>query len=464
MKLVKLLAWLMERLQSLPRFSFSTKRIPIAARLVVGLAVMIVIATLLFSLPIVSSGPRLTINQAFFTATSALTVTGLVVITPSRDLTLIGQILLLVLIQTGGVGFMVSVVIVLRLIGRRISMLDRVALTDHLGLVMPGAVLSLTWRMLRLIFIAEGLGALALWLHWRELLGSGRAVFYAIFHSVSAFCNAGFDLFNGLAEFPLGVPNDNLSLAIMGSLIFMGGMGIPVLFELVNWKPGNRFSLHSRLTLSIIIILLCAGGFGIYAIESASGRLLHDLPPATGLLQSFFQSISARTAGFTGISRFENLAPASQLTLIVLMFIGSAPASMGGGITTGTFAALAIGLWSYVRGDSHPHIGGRSIAENTVRRAGGVLSISLFAIFISTWLILFTHDTTLDAALFEVVSAFATCGLSLALTPDLNPFGQAVIIVMMFWGRLGALTIVIALAQIRRPLLVEYPEEHILIG
>jgi trk system potassium uptake protein TrkH len=146
------------------------------------------------------------------------------------------------------------------------------------------------------------------------------------------------------------------------------------------------------------------------------------------------------------------------------MFIGSAPASMGGGITTGTAVVLLVALWSYARGYPTAQIGGWSIGAETVRKAAAVLTVSLLLIFVATWLLLITHDTTLDAALFEVISAFATCGLTLAFTHELNGFGQGVIMVVMFWGRLGALTIVVALAQQRPRQRVQYPHAQLLIG
>jgi trk system potassium uptake protein TrkH len=190
-----------------------------------------------------------------------------------------------------------------------------------------------------------------------------------------------------------------------------------------------------------------------------------DDPPLAVLGISLFQSVSARTAGFAGFESFAELTPASQLLMITLMFIGCAPASMGGGITTGTFAALTISLWAFARGRMEATIGGRTLAVGTMRKAAAVLTISLFVVLLATWLILMTHDTTLDAATFEVVSAFATCGLTLGLTSQLNLFGQLVICLVMFWGRLGALTIIVAIAREQgqaRP--VRYPEEQILIG
>jgi trk system potassium uptake protein TrkH len=349
--------------------------------------------------------------------------------------------------------------------GRKVSLLNRLALSDSLGLMMPGAIVKLTRRVLLTVLSIEAIGAALLWWHWRAELGDERAIFYAIFHAVSSFCNAGFDLFNGLPDYPQGIPNDNLSLLIMAGLIFLGGLGIPVLSDLITWPQERRISLHTRLTSIVIISLLCAGGLGMFVAERGAGGVLSDEPWSRQLLLAFFQSVSARTAGFAGIQPFDAISPASQLLLTVLMFVGAAPASMGGGITTGTFAVLTLALWGYARGQSKAHFGGRSIAPTMIHKAAAVLTISLFVVLLAAWLILLTHDASLDMVMFEVVSAFATCGLTLGLTSELNLFGQYIIILVMFWGRLGALTIIVALAAQTQPTrLVTYPEEKILIG
>jgi len=460
------------RARQLFRFQFRRQRHryashppPTALRLIGGLAGLIVIGTVLLALPGMSTEGRLSLNEALFTATSALSVTGLSVIVPSQDLTLLGQIVLLFLIQIGGIGFMVGAVVVFWVLGRKVSLIDRLALKDSLGLIAPGAILKLTRRVIITVLLIEGIGAALLWLNWRERLGDEQAVFYAIFHAVSAFCNAGFDLFNGLEAFPAGIPNDDMSLSVMAALIFLGGLGIPVLTDLLTWHRERRISLHTRITLVVIVLLICAGGLGMFLAERSAGNLLHNEPWTRQLLLGFFQSISARTAGFAGIQPFAEISEASALLLLALMFIGAAPASMGGGITTGTFAVLGLTLWGYARGQSRAHVGGRSLPVQMVQKAAAVLTISLFVVTFATWVLLMTHDVALNVALFEVISAFATCGLSLGMTGELNLLGQFIIILMMFWGRLGALTIIVALAaQSKTSPLVSYPEESILIG
>jgi trk system potassium uptake protein len=438
-------------------------RIPIPLRLVFGLALLVLLGTGALMLPGMATRP-LALNEAFFTAVSALSVTGLSIITPVRDLTFAGQIVLLLLIQIGGVGFMVLSVVVFQVLGRRVSLADRLALTDSFGLLAPGAILRLTRGVLLTVLAIEAAGAALLWLTWREQLGPERAVFYAVFHAVSAFCNAGFDLFGGLPEYPAGIPNDGPTLAILGGLIVLGGLGIPVLAELLLYWRDRRLSLHTRLTLWVVAFLVVLGAVGIFAAEGQPGAVLAEASDWRRAELALFQSISARTAGFGGIQPFEALSPASQLLMIALMFIGCAPASMGGGITTGTFVVLVLAVSSYARGLPQPEVSGRSLGVNTVRRAGAVLTVSLLVVLLATWLVLVTHDATLDQALFEVVSAFATCGLTLAFTSQLNLFGQVVVALTMFWGRLGALTLVAAFARQQHARRVSFPEEQLLLG
>lgn len=439
-------------------------RIPIALRIVLGLAGSILAGTLLLMLPIMTTGGRLTVIEAFFTATSALTVTGLSVIAAGTDLTMIGQVTLLLLIQLGGVGYMFAAALAMRLIGRRLSLSDRLALSSSLGLNTPQAIQQILKRVFIGILLVEGMGMLLLYAHWSasSIVPAEKVIFYAIFHAISAFCNAGFDLFTAVSAD--GIPKDNITLLILGGLIIMGGLGIPVLSELFSW-PRRRLSLHTYLTLILVVVLTLFGWLAILLPEMNGGTLA-GLPLPQQLIRAWFQSIATRTAGFAALSNFETIWPETALVMIMLMFIGSAPASMGGGITTGTFAVLVLGLWGYARGLPTAQVRGRTIGRETVRRAGAILTISIVLVMAATWLLLTSHDLTLSQALFEVVSAFATCGLSLGITGSLNTLGQLVIIVMMFWGRLGALTIVIAIAQrsAGHKQWFTYPEEPVLIG
>lgn len=445
------------------RINLFSRRMPTPLRLGTGLFGMVMVGTLALLLPGVGALRPLALNEAFFTAVSALTVTGLTIITPGSDLTLLGQVILLLLIQLGGVGYMVTAVLVFRLLGRSISFADRLALRDSFGLLDLNAIVQLTRRVLLAVLLIEAVGALLLWLHWRSALGDARGAFYALFHAVSAFCNAGFDLFSGTVGYS-GIPNDGFSLSIFGGLIFLGGLGIPVVTDLLLWRRNHRLSLHTRLTLIVALGLIVAGWVALFIAESRPAGTLSNVSTPRALGLSLFQSISARTAGFSGIDRFEDLTPASQVTKIGLMFIGTAPASMGGGITTGTFSVLVLALWAYARGRETPRIFKRSIGAATVRRASAILTVSLMVVMLTTWFLLMTHpQASLDRTLFEVVSAFATCGLSLNYTSNFDVTGQMVIALVMLWGRLGALTVILALAQLAPLSPVTYPEEQILV-
>jgi trk system potassium uptake protein TrkH len=454
------------KIQATVRNRKKRRPIPVAARLVLGLLLLIGIGSGLLLLPGVTTRP-ITFSEALFTTTSSATVTGLTVLTTSTDFTFLGQIILLCLIQLGGVGYMVLVAITLQLLGRRISLLDRLAISTSLGLDKPATILRLLRQVVVGLLLIESLGALLLYIHWRTsgIVAPEQAAFYAIFHAVSAFCNAGFDLFVGLPQYPEGIPGDNLTLLILGLLIFLGGLGIPVFVDFSQFRWRRRLTSHTRLTLNVVIVLTLIGWLGLFVGEIQSGGVLERSPLSERLVHTWFQSVSTRTAGFPGLRDFDQLLPESRLLVMVLMFIGCAPASLGGGITTGTFGVLVMALWSSVRGHSVVRFRQRTVPTETIRRAAAVLSISLGLVFIATWLILVTHEMGFSEALFEVISALATCGLSLGATGELNLFGRFIIILMMFWGRLGALTIAVALFQPRpEKELVHYPEATLLVG
>jgi trk system potassium uptake protein TrkH len=441
-------------------------RVPSSLRLVLGLALLTLVGSLALSLPGVAARP-LQLNEALFTAVSALSVTGLTVIAPGRDLTPFGHFVLMLLIQIGGVGFMVLAVLVYRLIGREILLADRLALRDSLGLVSLTEIIALTRRILQVVIVVELIGALLLWLHWRTVLplSEGEAMRYALFHAVSAFCNAGFDLFTGQPRFPDGLPRDGVTLLIFAVLIVLGGLGIPVIADLIAWPRSRSLSLHTQLTLLFVAWLNASGAIAILIAETLTQGVLQEMPAFERFAVSLFQVISARTAGFSAVPAFDAFSPGAHLALIGLMFIGSAPASMGGGITTGTFIVMLISMWSYVRGFPNARVLGRAIGQESARRAAAVLTVSLIVVITAAYLvILFTPSAGFLEAIFEVVSAFATCGLSLGTTSKLNLAGQVIIMLMMFWGRLGALTVVAALAAPRRKTLIAYPEATILIG
>jgi trk system potassium uptake protein len=455
-------------------FSAQRRRyVPIPLRLVAALALLIAAGTVLLLLPGMTAQP-ITFMDALFTATSAAAVTGLTVVTTSTTFTRLGQWIILLLMQAGGLGFLVIVVLTLRLLGRRISLLDRLAVSSSLGLTTPGAIMRILIRTVAIMLVVEGIGTVVLWVHWSTagIVPPGEAGFYALFHAVAAFCNAGFDLFSGLPQYPGGLPADVTTLITLGLLVVCGGIGIPVYMEVLQRWPlkrsgrrRHRFSLHARLALWSALILILVGWVGLLVHEYRLGGVLAGLSFQDRVLRAWFQSVSARTAGFAGFTDFNHIDDGSQLLLIGLMFIGSAPASMGGGITTGTFAVLTTAMWSLARGYDVVRAGQRTIAMAAVWRAVAVLIISLGIVLVATWLLLLDTKLSLGPTLFEVVSAFSTTGLSLGVTTELGTPGRLVLIAVMFWGRLGAVTIMLVLLKTeRRQTLVKYPEEAVLVG
>jgi trk system potassium uptake protein len=443
----------------------NSHQFPISLQLVLGLVVLIVIGTSLLLLPGATTR-KLSLIEALFTSTSAAAVTGLSLFPVSTDLTIWGQIILMLLVQIGGVGFIVTVVMIFRLIGRRVTLGERLVVASSLGLDRPEEIALIMARAISLMLAIEGIGATLLFLHWRisGVVPPGKAVFYAIFHAITSYCNAGFDLFNGLPEYPTGIPTDPLSLGIIGSLIVLGGLGIPIYMELI-YRRRRPFSLHMRLTITISLALIMLGWIGLLISEYRQTGVLSGMPFGQRVILAWFQSVSARTAGFPGLPGFSELNFPSILMLIILMFIGTAPASTGGGITTGTFVVLWLAVVSYARGLDKIRVGKHSLPGSLLIRALVVFVISLSLVILATWLILLTNPFSLDQVLFEVVSAYSTTGLSLGITTGLNTIGRLIIIFTMFAGRLGAITIMISLmGRDEGKKLVDYPEESILIG
>jgi len=315
--------------------------LPVPLRLVVALATLIAIGTGLLLLPWMTT-QRISFMDALFTATSASAVTGLTVLNTSTAFTRLGQWVILVLMELGGLGFLVVTILTLRLLGRQISLVDRLALSSSLGLASPRAILKVLGRTVALMLAVEGIGTLILWVHWgfSGIVPAEDAGFYALFHAVAAFCNAGFDLFSGLPGTPRGVLHDSVSLLTLGGLVIVGGLGIPVYMELLQSQVGRsegrrrdpvhgvrgtdlglrrrHLSLQTRLALWSALVLILAGWVGLLISEFRQSGVLADLPLWDRVLQAWFQSVSARTAGFAGFTDFTNIHEASRLLLICL--------------------------------------------------------------------------------------------------------------------------------------------------
>lgn len=433
--------------------------------LIWGFAIIILVGTILLRLPVASAMDRpLTWPEALFTAASATTVTGLIVVSTVNDLSTFGQVVVLILIQVGGIGFMVLSVVLFRLIGRRVGLGERLILSQILGLKQTRGVVRLALSVTVVVLGIELIGAIILFFTWWDEVGPIQAAYYAVFHSISAFCNAGFDLFQGTSD-PLLVATrrDPVAIVTLSILIIVGTLGIVVIFDLLRFPATRHLSLHSKLVIPLSIALIVIGTFFLLVDEAIFGDALSTMPRTERWLTTFFTVVSSRTAGIT-LLPIQELGQASQLILMVSMFVGGAPASMGGGVGLTTVAVVLVTLYINVRGYPDVRIFERTIPTETIYKAVAIITVSTVLVVGVTLAELLLGGEDLFVIGFEVVSAFSNTGYSLGVTPALSQIGRILVVFTMFWGRLGPLTLVVALAQRRHKTQISYPTEKIIIG
>lgn len=412
---------------------------------------------------------RISIVDAFFTATSATCVTGLIVRDTGTGFTPFGQIVILILIQIGGLGLMTMTTFFALILGRGMGIRETVLMSDVLNTRTLSRITHLILSILILTFIFEAAGAALLYLSWYRMGAIGgmwRRIYYSVFHSVSAFCNAGFSLFStSMMNFRGSIPIN----LIMTTLIISGGLGFTVLTLMLrsvflDWPLGRRirFTLQAKLVLSVTALLIAAGFIGILAVEW--GRTFDGWGLKDKLLAAYFQSVTARTAGFNTVE-IASLSSASLFLLICLMFIGASPGGTGGGVKTSTFA-IAIGfLIANLRGRGSVEVFGRRIPREVTSKAFSILIISILMIAINGFLLLWVEgDHRPLEVIFELFSAFGTVGLSMGITPHLSTLGKVIIMVTMFAGRIGPLTLALALGERRKGGEFEYPSEEVMVG
>jgi trk system potassium uptake protein TrkH len=434
--------------------------------LVLGFAAIIAIGTALLTLPIATETPgRLSWLDALFTATSATTVTGLVVVGTEPTFSTFGEIVILFLIQVGGVGFITLSVLLFRLIGRRVTIYERTLLSQTLGIGGSQGVVQLTLTVLFTTVAIEFVGAFLMFLRWARVMDWPQAAYYAIFHAISAFCNAGFDLFQGLEDPVLQMSRtDPVIVIVMSLLITIGTLGITVIYDLIVWPRERHLSLHTRLVLPFTLMLIVVGTVMVMIDETYfSGHALSVFSMPQRWLVAFFTVVSSRTAGLTFIS-ISDMGQASQLLIMIWMFIGGAPASMGGGVGLSTVAVVLVTLASIVRGYNESRAFERTLPTETILKAVAILTVSTMLVVSVTLVLVMWNEGDLFSVAFEVISAFSNTGYSLGITDRLSSLGRVLVAFTMFWGRLGPLTLVVALAQRRRQTMITYPEEKIIIG
>ena len=444
--------------------------------LVLAFGSVILIGTLLLWLPAASVSGRLPFVDALFTATSATCVTGLIVVDTGTHFTLFGQLVILTLIQLGGLGIMTLGTFFMWVLGGRLGIRGR----DVIHQTLSGGVEADLWRLLRNVFwltaAVELAGAFLLVGRFMESMPLGKAVYHAVFHSISAFCNAGFSL---NADSFVGYRADPVVNLVLMVLIVSGGLGFAVLVDLrklffrQRTRRGalrERLSFHSRITLTFTAVLILVGATMFLGLEW--GNTLGGLGPGRKVMGAFFQSITARTAGFNTVD-IGTASNGALFLLILLMFIGGAPGSTAGGIKITTFGVMVTMALSRIRGGQDTQLFNRRVPEKTVSEALGIAALAMTVVVVFTFLLVAVETGTssfLNARgefvrlFFETVSAFGTVGLSAGSTPELSTAGRLLITALMFIGRLGPLTMAVAVSTRAQRRHYRYVEEQIMVG
>lgn len=432
--------------------------------LALGFLAIILAGALLLMLPFANrAGHGLSFLDSLFTATSATCVTGLVVADTWTQFNLLGQIILLLLIQVGGLGYMTMMLQASLMMGRKIGLKQRSLMMESVSAQRLSDVRALLRYILRGTAAIEGIGAALLAVRFVPELGAVRGVWYAVFHSVSAFCNAGFDLmgfrepYSSLTHYVYD-PLVNLTAC---ALVLLGGLGFLVWRDVwENRLHFRRYSLHSKLILTTSAILV-AGGTALFWLAERN-NLLAGMNPGQQALVSLFQAVSPRTAGFNTVD-LAQLTSGGGLLTIVLMFIGAGPGSTGGGVKITTVVVCLLTLFSYIRGKREVGAFNRRLDEEQIHRSAAGVTLYMALAMTGGFLLLAIQPFPLQDALFEVFSAMSTVGLSTGITRDLVPVNRLILIVMMYCGRIGSLSMMMALAERAAPR-VKDPVEHITIG
>jgi trk system potassium uptake protein TrkH len=447
----------------------SARRLPTIAtptRLItLSFAGAIASGTLLLRLPVSHGDQDVGVLDALFTATSAVCVTGLAVLDTGTAYSGFGQFVILLLFQLGGLGLLTFGTLLALATGRRLGVGDRLRLNEQVSGSNVGGIVGLVRSIAIVVALAEVTGALLLYSRFASTEGVGAGAWHAVFHSVSAFNNAGFSLNSDSLMAYVDDPIVNFTVM---ALITVGGLGFVVITNLYQWsrrtRPRVRLTLHTRMVLSITGFLTAAGVSLILIAEWNNDGTLGPLTAPGRVLAALFQAVTPRTAGFNTLD-YGQLTTAGLLVTMLLMFIGGNPGSTAGGIKTITFYVVVLSIWSTIRGRADTAVFRRRIAQETVVRAaaiaGGAAILGGAAV---TMLAVFEPDVALQSLLFETISALGTVGLSVGITSELGDPARLVLIMLMFVGRIGLLTFALALVSRERTTALRHPAEDVVVG
>ncbi len=447
--------------------TFLARQLTPARIFILSFAAIIFVGAILLWLPFASSKGHLTFVDALFTAASAVCVTGLGTIDIGKDLSFAGQVITLVLFQIGGIGIITFSVVFFGLMGRSLSFKEREIIQSTFLHTPRRDFLLIMKRVIILTFITEGIGTAILFIRFVQDFPPGHAFFQSIYHAVSAFNNCGYSLFS---DNLMGYQNDWIVNLTIMTLIVLGGIGFIVQYEVISHLRGlqKSLSIHTKIVLITTASLIISGALLFYLFEI--NHVLKDASFKTSLLTSLFQSVTARTSGFNTVD-IGQLANTTILVLIILMFIGASPGSTGGGIKTTSFALLLLMIRNRFKGQEQVNVFNRTVPAEILGRTISIIFASAFSVVLITSLLLIFSGTSMTPLssrhffveyLFETVSAFGTVGLSMGITAKMNDLQKLAIILMMFAGRVGPLTLAFSWGTPRKGL--TYAEEQVMVG
>ncbi|MFA6419086.1 MAG: TrkH family potassium uptake protein [Candidatus Margulisiibacteriota bacterium] len=435
-------------------------RIRPSAIIALSFLLVILAGGILLSLPIASAqGTPTNFLDACFTANSATCVTGLVTLDTGVHFSLFGLFIIMGLMQIGGLGYMTFSTFMVLVFRQKLFISQKLAIQEALNVYSTKDVVLVLKKVFGIVFFVEGIGAAIFFFRWLPEMGFSRALLYAVFHSISAFNNAGFALPANFANLMPYATDWVINLTIT-SLIIIGGLGFIVIADLIEH---HKFSLHSKIVMVTTLALLALGTGLIFVLEYHNPLTIGPLTMSDKLLASYFQAVTCRTAGFNTVA-IGGLAPPTLLLMMVLMFIGASPGGTGGGINTTTFAVIIGTIWATLKGFRNTIMFNRRIPVETVRRAITLTFLALAAVGFSIFLLDNIEHFSLMEVAFEIFSAFGTVGLSMGITPNLSTAGKLLVMLVMFIGRVGPLSLLIALTLGQRENKVEPPKEGVSIG
>ncbi|MDQ4064282.1 MAG: Ktr system potassium transporter B, partial [Actinomycetota bacterium] len=401
--------------------------------------------------------------DALFVSVSAVSVTGLSSVEYSATFTTFGSTVVMVLMQVGGLGIMVFTTLGALLFGQKVGFRNLLTVREELGSAdSPRNVFKLLGQIAAVTLLVEALGATFLLISFlRHGLSYSQGLFQAVFHAIAAFCNSGFTALpdGNLASYA----DDPIVNLVFVTLIILGGLGFPVLVNLYYYRQMRRLTLHSKLVLITTAALILIGVLSVALLEWTNPATLGGESVATRLWMSLFQGVTPRTAGFSTVE-YSQMRESTLFLQIGLMFIGAAPASTGGGVRVTTLALLVLVVLSLARGQEEVSAFGRRIPRRLIQKALAVLSGSALLVIIATLAIMVSDGLTLLPAIFEITSAFGTVGLSMNVSQELSTFAKLVLMGVMFLGRVGTVTLILALSARQKPKSYTYPQEDIAIG